>query len=157
MTMAGFICRQISIVIVLSTLCLLSPIVLAEIRVIVEYEGAHHHIVRVVELPSRQPAPMSDHLDAKTKASFTPTDAMSKVKLLWFSADGEMISTAVMDDPRLTHAPLTGSDQSPAVVSLNAGAFVVSGPSESAVLEIHLPANTMLGLDQQFWRMMLVR
>ena len=135
----------------------------AEVRVIVEYDNTEHRLLRVVDLPVSRSAPVSDHLRGKSKdsqqsaAEDSSAAALSKVKLLWFDANGEMISSALIDDPRLTHAPLTGTDQSPTVVSLKAGAFVVSGPSESTVLEIHLPANVPLGLGRQYWRMMLVR
>jgi len=130
---------------------------LAEVRVVVEYDHFEHRLVRVVDVPSTQPASLLEHLAEKSKPVITPTDAVSKVKLLWFSADGELISTALMDDPRLTHAPLTGTDQMPTVVGLDSGAFMVSGPSNSALLEIHMPQNATLGLDQQLWRMSLDR
>jgi len=157
MMMAGSTLWQFSSIIVLAALSVFNSICLAEVRVIVEYAGTDHRLVRVVELPPSPPAPMSDHLVTKAKQVITPTDAILKVKLLWFGANGDLISTALMNDPRITHAPLSGGDQSPTVIGLDSGAFVVSGPSESAVLEIHLPANAMLGLDKQFWRMMLVR
>lgn len=146
--------RWVPVLIVLS---LFSASGLAEMRVIVEYDHSEHRLLRVVDLPTGRAAPVSEHLEGKAKPAFTPTDAVSKVKLRWFGADGELISTALMDDPRLTHAPLTGTSQTPTVVGLNSGAFMVSGPSGSAVLEIHMPANALLGLDQQLWRMMLDR
>lgn len=129
----------------------------SELRVVVEYDSTGHRLLRVVELPSSQSAPVSDHLYGKAKAAINPNDAISKVKLLWFSADGALINSALMNDPRLTHAPLSGGEQSPSVVGLKAGAFMVSGPSESAILEVHMPANMTLGLDQQVWRMNLVQ
>lgn len=153
--MTGFSFQQINTVIVMAALSLFSSICLAEVRVIVEYDSVGHRLLHVVELPSSRPAPISAHLDGQAKAAITPKDAVSKVKLLWFNTDGMLITTALMDDPRITHAPLSGVDQAPSVVSLASGAFVVSGPSESVVLEVHMPANVTLGLDQQFWRMNL--
>lgn len=149
--------KQINSIVVLATLLIFSSICLAEVRVIVEYDHTGYRLLRVVDLPPSQSAPISDHLGGQTRAAITPNDATSKVKLHWYSADGVLISTALMDDPRLTHAPLTGADQAPSVVGLETGAFMVSGPSDSAVLEIHMPANVTLGLDQQFVRMELVQ
>jgi len=157
MTIKGISFRQLSTTLISATLLLFSSICLAEVRVVVEYDSTGYRLLRVVDLAPSRSATISDHLDGQTKAEITPYDAISKVKLHWFSADGVLINTALMDDPRLTHAPLTGADQSPSVVGLETGAFMVSGPSDSAVLEIHMPANVTLGLDQQFWRMDLIR
>lgn len=151
--MTGFSFQQFNKLIVVAALSLLSSICLAEVRVVVEYDSTGHRLVRVVEVPSSRPVPISDHLDGQAKTAITPKDAISKVKLLWFNTDGMLITTALMDDPRITHAPLSGGDQAPTVVSLETGAFVVSGPTDSAVLEVHMPANVTLGLDQQLWRM----
>jgi len=127
----------------------------AELRVIVEYEGPDYRILRVVELPSSKTAPISDHLKASSER--VHAKSTTDVKLLWFDTDGALIRSSSIDDPRLTHAPLSQIGQSPTVVGLNVGAFMVTGPSESAVLEIHLPANAAIGLDEQISRMMLVR
>jgi len=162
-TMDGFSFQRINTLILLAAVSLLSTICLAEereireIRVVVEYDNTGHRLLRVVELPASQSAPISDHRKGEAQSKINPNNAISKVKLLWFSADGVLITSALMNDPRLTHAPLTGSDQSPSVVGLTAGAFVVSGPFESAVLEVHMPANVTLGLDQQIWRIILVQ
>jgi len=141
-------------------LLLSSSVSLAEVRVIVEYDNAEHRILRLIDLPTRRSVPISDHLAGKPKAGLNPRNVAvmaSKVKLLWYGADGEVLSTDFMHDPRLTHVPLSDSDQSPTVVGLDTGAFMVTGPTESVVLEIHMPQNSTLGLDRQFWRMMLVR
>jgi len=157
MTIISVSLQQLNKMIVLATLLLCSSVALAEVRVIVEYDSSGYRVLRVVELAPSQSLPISDHLGDQTNAQITPNDAISKVKLHWFSADGVLINTALMDDPRVTHAPLTGADESPSVVGLETGAFVVSGPSDSAVLEIHMPVNVTLGLDQQLWRMDLIQ
>lgn len=156
--MACFSFQRITLMIpmvALSFFCSISlaDIRVADVRVIVEYDSTGHRILRVVDLPASRSAPISDHLNGKIKPDITPKDTISKVKLLWFSADGVLIKTALIDDPRLTHTPLSGTDQRPSMIGLEAGAFVVSGPPESATLEVHLPANITLGLGQQFWRM----
>jgi len=138
-----------------AALSLISTAVLAEVRVLIEYDNTEHRLLRVVDVPANRSVPISDHLKGKASPALSPTDITSKVKLLWFGFDGQLISTALMDDPRLTHAPFSGADQLPTVIGLDAGAFMVSGPSGSAVLELHMPANVTLGLDQQLWRMML--
>jgi len=153
----SYLYRSINVLVVLATLLVFASASLAEVRVIVEYNSPEHRVLRVVELPSSRPALVSDHLAATPKNVPTPAGISSKVKLLWFNVDGALISTELINDPRLTHSPLTGSSQAPTVVGLDKGAFMVTGPSESTVLEIHMPANATLGLDQQLWRMVLER
>lgn len=148
--------KHIAGAIVVTVLALLSSNSFAQLRVIVEYDDTEHRVLRVVELPSKSSVPISDHLAAASDQELLPDDAASKVKLLWFNANSELISTDFIDDPRTVHAPLTSVEQSPTMVGLSEGAYVVTGPSDSRVLEIQMPVNIALGRGKQVWRLMLV-
>lgn len=147
--------RRIAGAIVVTMIALLSSNSSAQLRVIVEYDETEHRVLRVVELPSTSSTPISDHLVAAAENELPPVDAASKVKLLWFNANSELISTDFIEDPRTVHAPLTSVEQSPTMVGLSEGAYVVTGPSESRVLEIQMPVNLALGRGKQVWRLLL--
>jgi len=118
----------------------------AELRVLVQYDEQVHSLLRLVVIPE------SDTQSAKLTAH-APGNAFSRVSLKWFGPDGQLMHTGSIVDPRLVHAPLTDSGVSPQVVGLNSGAYMVSGPTGSVVLEIQLPANPTLGLGAHTHRL----
>ncbi len=154
-------CTLITLV-VLSGLSLISSTAVAELRVLVEYDAYGHRLMRVVERKAKPQAPQSLHLKTAPAAQENNNGqghehAHTSITLLWYAADGSLIESQSMGDPRLTHAPLEATGQAPTVIGLDSGAYVVSGPSQSAVLEIQLPQNDILGLDAQSWRLELTR
>lgn len=128
--------------------CLLvSGSVQADLRVLIKFDHAEHRVHRLVEVKSANPA--FDLLKP------SPENALSdptKVSVQWLGVDGSTLFSASMNDPRLTHVPLANADASPTLIGLNEGAYMVSGPSDSAILRIRLPANTALALDAQIWQ-----
>lgn len=146
------IMRRVVALMVFVTLTLVSTLGLAELRVVIEYNSVEHKLMRLVEINSTHSGPVSDHLGATQSQ-----DSAKLVKLRWFGADGLVIGRGSIEDPRLTHAPLTDSVQAPSVIGLVEGAYVVSGPIDSTLLEIQLPANSALGLEEQVWQIVLNR
>ena len=118
----------------------------AEVRVLIKFDGTDHRLHRLVNLEPVNPA-----LVAEQASQHSMEQNPGKVGVLWMAADGSVLHTNSIDDPRLTHAPHSGA-VSPSVVGLSDGAYMVSGPAGSAVLEIRLPANDALALQAQTWQ-----
>jgi len=119
----------------------------AELRVLIKFDESGHRVHRQVNIASENPM-----LEPEQLLQSFLTRNPGKVVVLWRAADGSTLHTSSMEDPRLTHAPLTGTDPSPTIVDLNQGAYMVTGPSDSTTLEVQLPANGALALDAQTWQ-----
>lgn len=119
----------------------------ADLRVLIKFDAMEHRIHRLVSVESDNPA-FATEQSLQNSVAQNP----GKVSVMWIGADGSTLLSSSMDDPRLVHTPLTNSDSGPTIVSLNEGAYMVSGPSNSQILEIRLPANSALALDAQVWQ-----
>ena len=122
----------------------------AELRVLIKFDANEHLVHRLVEVEAINPA-LAVAQSAQNDIAQNP----GKVRVHWLAADGSTLYSESIDDPRLTHAPLSVADSSHTLVSLSSGAYMVSGPRESAVLEVHLPQNNALALEAQIWQFQL--
>ncbi len=128
---------------------IVSCVAQAELRVIVQYDDSGHNLLRAVELPETNALPTELSTELLK-------NALTRVTLKWYDSDGRLMHAGSITDPRLVHAPLTSTTEAPEVVGLNTGAYMVSGPIGSAVLEVQLPANPTLGLDAHTYRIDLL-
>lgn len=123
----------------------------ADVRVLINFDESGHRVHRLVNVENTNPA------FATTQPSQSDIEkSQGKVALFWIGANGATLLSASMDDPRLTHTPLTSADTGPTFVRLTEGAYLVSGPSNSTILEIRLPANNALALQAQTWQFKLI-
>lgn len=130
----------------LSGLLILSTAVNAELRVIVQYNADGHSLLRAVELGE------SGASELTGVALGNPT---THVAIKWFSAEGKLLHSGSIADPRLIHTPLSESGSAHQLVGLASGAYMVQGPTGSAILEVSLPANPSLGLYSHTFRINL--
>lgn len=126
----------------------------AQLRVLVKFDETEHRIHRLVTVKSNNPE-LAQQLALHADELSADELRAGKVSVLWLSVDGAVLLRSAMEDPRITHAPLSGADSNPTFVSLSEGAYMVSGPKSSAMLEIRLPANSALGLQAQIWQFQL--
>jgi len=139
--------RIASLVVTLLIALLFAGLLQAEIRVLIKFDESGHHIHRLVSVASINPL-----LEAEQQVQADILSDPGSVVVRWLDGDGSTLQMTNMEDPRLTHLPLTGADTRPTIVDINQGAYLVSGPSESTILEIRLPANGALALDAQTWQ-----
>ena len=130
---------------------LFSGIAQAQLRVLVKFDEIEHRVHRLVTLKSNNP-------ELAQQLALQDADGQSSgaVSVLWLSVDGTVLLRSAMEDPRIAHAPLSGAHANPTYVSLSEGAYMVSGPKSSAILEISLPTNNTLGLQAQTWQFQLI-
>ena len=122
----------------------------AELRVLIKYDQSEHSVHRLIEMKSNHAATEAINAMRAKKALTVRQPGM--VDVVWKSVDGSVLHRDAMVDPRLTHAPLSGVESSPALIGINEGAYMVSGPSGTRYLEINLPANFALSLPEQTWQ-----
>ena len=119
----------------------------AQLRVLIKFDETEHRIHRQVSLKSSNPE-LAEHQASQNANDPSP----GAVNVLWLSADGTVLHRNAMADPRVTHAPLGGAQSNPTFVGLSDGAYMVSGPEASAILEVRFPENHALGLQAQTWQ-----
>lgn len=122
----------------------------AKVRVLVKFNPAGHQLHRVVPLAA---SAITSNNDSEFAAKPDVAANRYHAALRWLDQNGELLASATMPDPRVTHAPLSDDGQSPTFVALFEGAYVVAGPGNSKVLEIDLPANPGIGLAAAVWRL----
>ncbi len=141
---------KVWLVMAVSFTCLWPGFASAELRVLIKFDQSEHSVHRLVEMKSNHAA--TNAINAM-RAKEEPTGRQpGMVDVVWKSVDGSVLHRNAMVDPRLTHAPLSSRESSPALIGINEGAYMVSGPSGSRYLEINLPANFALSLPEQTWQ-----
>jgi len=130
-----------------SVAMLIAGIADADIRVLIKFDATEHRVQQQVHVKSAIPA-FAVEQTSQNSTAINP----ERVSVRWLGADGTTLLTASMQDPRLVHAPLAIAEASPTMVGLDEGAYMVSGPSNSSILQIRLPANSALALDAQTWQ-----
>lgn len=139
--------RVSPLLVLLMSATLYSGIAAADLRVLVTFDTMDHRVQKVVQLEAENQA------TAAIAASRNQVEEKhGNVVVQWFSVDGVVLLDTTMEDPRVMHAPLTGSEPNPTKVVLPDGAYLLTGPAESAMLEVRLPANNVLGLAAQIWQ-----
>jgi len=139
-------CRSIIALVLLLAGTMVTGVTHAELRALIKFDSGEHRLHRLVKIESN---PLQTALQA---AMNTPALQPGKVIIVWKGADGAVLHSESIEDPRLTHAPLIGDDAVPATIGLSDGAYMVTGPEQSAFLEVRLPANTALALMAQTWQ-----
>lgn len=136
----------------LSAAVLFSSTALAELRVLIKFDEAAHRVHRLVEVEST----IAELTESQPGLSASE-QSVGEVSVLWLDATGAVLRRERMSDPRVTHAPLLTAEASPTFVGVTDGAYMVSGPTGSVILEIQLPANDALALHEQTWQFELNR
>lgn len=116
----------------------------ADLRVLIKFDGDAHSLHRIVSVETINPALLNEQV-ANSIVELTP----GKASVRWLDADGAIVFSENINDPRLTHAPLGNGAETPTMVSLSNGAYMVSGPSGSRILQVRLPAINALALSAQ--------
>lgn len=124
-----------------------SGVTQAQLRVLIKFDESEHRVHRLVRLKASNPK-LAAHKALQNANQPSP----GVVTILWLSADGSVLHSSAMADPRVTHAPLLGSHSNPTYITLTDGAYMVSGPQESTGLEVRLPVNNALALQAQTWK-----
>lgn len=144
--------RNISVHIIFALLCtlLFASVAQAEVRVLIKFDDDTHSLHRIVDVDSINPVLLQEQV-ATSMLELVP----GKASVRWLDASGAILFTENINDPRLTHAPLSKTDATPTMVGLVSGAYMVTGPTGSRTLEVRLPANNALALTEQTWEFQL--
>jgi len=124
----------------------LTTSVSADIRALVKFDGSGHQLHRVVQVSG-----------TKTNADEVNLGVVGQgyAVVRWFDINGDMIRETVIDDPRVTHAPLSAQQSGPTYLAITEGAYLLEGPDSSVILQVDLPPIAGIGLAAETWRLTL--
>lgn len=145
-------CSWVRIMCVAAALLLASP-VLASQRVLIRFDETGHHLHRVVSIAVEKSAPQSDSKVPVSKDVVSPQRYAMQIR--WYDPTGNLLATDYQADPRVSHAPSQKSSVKPTFVRLLNGAYVVTGPPQSTLLQIKLPDRLDVGLAAEIWQIHL--
>lgn len=138
----------------------------ADIRLLVEFSGEDHRVVRVIRSTEARYRSPSLHAELGKKL-LTGNLAAHRLIVRWFDSNGALMAIEDMQDPRVAHAPwrpksdaeLAEKSQSPGdsveYTRLSAGTYLLTGPDLAAEVVVSLPAlqlgNVQLPAKQMSW------
>lgn len=122
----------------------------AEQRVLIRFDESGHHLHRVVAMPAEKFVPQSD-----TQSDTQFDTQRYAMQVQWYDSVGHLLATDYVADPRVSHTPSQKPNTKPTFVRLLDGAYVVTGPMQSTVLQITLPDRFDVGLAAETWQVYL--
>lgn len=158
----------------------------ADIRVLLRFDSAGHHVHRIIQVGEPQESTIkSKSLKAKSDQETNremrrPATAIERgrswrnaevlatstkktstgsgfAKLTWFDLAGKMIAQTEVADPRIVRSPSHTEAINASVNAVKEGAWLVSGPELAVRVTISLPESTVAELGAEFWTLELSR
>jgi hypothetical protein len=153
-------------IVVATATVLIATALQADVRVLFRFDETGHQVHRVFQL---QPEPISSVLQQRERGSApgkqsNPSETHNsethnagdtlhgEARVSWFNAAGAWLTTSLVADPRISHAPAHIDGGSASQVVQSQGAWLATGPAAAARVTIELPENLSIGLGHEIWQ-----